>query len=114
MPPTTRSSRRKHSSVRLLNDPAEAAMSTACSVENACAGFVSIAPATNSPIVEHASSSADRSRSQWWKEIVSSSRARGCAHGSRAPTSAASSSSSAVRRCTSAAVFSCTGRVLPR
>ena len=113
MPPTTRLSRMKSSSVRLVKEPADAAISTAWSAEKACAGLVSMPPAMKRPILLQASSSEEFSRSQWWKEIVSSSRAFGCAQGSLAPISAASESSSAVSLAISAAVVSLTGKVSP-
>ncbi len=78
------------------------------------AGLVSMAPAMNSAIVVHASSSSDCRRSQSPKEIVSSSRARGCAQGSVAPTAATRSSMSSVSRAISLAVESETGNTSPR
>ena len=59
MPPTTRRSRMKSSSVRWEKEPADAAISTACRVENACAGLVGMPPATNMLMSWQASSSAD-------------------------------------------------------
>ena len=52
-------------------------------------------------------------RSQWWKEMVSSSRALGCAHGSVGPISAARASSRAMSLSISAAVVSLTGKESP-
>ena len=103
----------KSSSVRWVKDPAEAAISTACRAEKAWAGLVSMPPAMKRPMLLQASSSEEFSRSQWWKEMVSSSRALGCAHGSVGPISAARESSRAVSLSISAAVVSLTGKVSP-
>ena len=85
MPPTTRLSRMKLSSTRLEKEPAEEAMNTACRAEKAWAGLVSMPPAMNRPMLLQASSSLDWVRSQWWKEMMSSSRACGWSQGFPGP-----------------------------
>ena len=60
-----------------------------------------------------ASGSSDSCSSQWRKEILSSSAARGCSHGAAASISAVSSSILAIRRSISRSVFSATGKSRP-
>ena len=71
-------SRMKSASTRFENEPADAAMSSACSAENACAGLVSMAPAMNMPMFSRASSSSVWVSSQCANEISSRSFACGC------------------------------------
>ena len=113
IPPTTRRSRMKSSSTRLENEPAEAAMSTACRAENAWDGLVSMPPAMKMPMLLHASSSSEFCRSQSLKDTVSSSRALGWAHGSVGPISAARSSISWMSRSISFSVPSEVGNMWP-
>ncbi len=103
----------KSASTRFENEPADAAMSSACSAENACAGLVSMAPAMNMPMFSRASWSSVCVSSQRANETSSRSFACGWSHGRSGSISATSASSLSMRVTISCSVAGGTGKISP-